>query len=246
MMFGNYLEDEYKPAYESWKTNQTPESNLSMLQSIDPIVQKGVKMYGGDSPLAASRGRLLALDALRKYDPARSRLQSHLLNQMQGLRRITQQQSQIVKAPERVLLESQRLREYQQELSDELGRDPTDSELTDKLGISMSRLSKIRKYQPGMTSGQVEELDPMSGGAAGRLPNQRDAADLWAEIVYQDLNPMDQRIMELSLGMRGQSKASNQEIARKLNRSPGAITQRKIKIQQLLNQEQDLSPFIAE
>jgi IS30 family transposase len=52
--------------------------------------------------------------------------------------------------------------------------------------------------------------------------------------------------MELSLGMRGQSKASNQEIARKLNRSPGAITQRKIKIQQLLNQEQDLSPFIAE
>jgi len=165
---------------------------------------------------------------------------------MQGLRRITQQQSQIVKAPERVLLESQKLREYQQELSDELGRDPTDAELTDKLGISMSRLSKIRKYQPGMTSGQVEELDPMSGGAAGRLPNQRDAADLWAEIVYQDLNPMDQRIMELSLGMRGQQKLSNQEIARKLNRSPGAITQRKIRIQQLLDQEQDLSPFIAE
>jgi DNA-directed RNA polymerase specialized sigma subunit len=246
MMFGNYLEDEYKPAYETWKANPTPESNLTMLQSIDPIVQKGVKMYGGDSPLAASRGRLLALDALRKYDPTRSRLQSHVLNQMQGLRRITQQQSQVIKAPERVLLESQRLRESHQELSDELGREPTDAELTDKLGISMSRLSKIRKYQPGISSGRVEELDPMSGGAAGRLPNQRDAEDLWAEIVYQDLNPIDQKIMELSLGMRGQGKLSNQEIARKLNRSPGAITQRKIKIQQLLDQERDLSPFIAE
>lgn len=246
MMFGNYLEDEYKPAYESWKNNQTPEGNLSMLQAVDPIIQKGVKMYGGDSPLAASQGRLMALDAIRKYDPTRSRLQSHLLNQMQGLRRVTQQQSQVLKAPERVLLESQRLRESHQELSDELGREPTDAELTDKLGISMSRLAKIRKYQPGMSSGQVEEIDPMSGGAAGRLPNQKDAENLWAEIVYQDLSPIDQKIMEFSLGMRGQSKLSNQEIARKLGRSPGAITQRKMKIQQLLDQEQDLSPFIAE
>lgn len=245
MMFGNYLEDEYKPAYESWKASQTPESNLTMLQAIDPIVQKGVKMYGGDSPLAASRGRLLALDAIRKYDPTRSRLQSHLLNQMQGLRRITQQQSQVIRAPERVLLDSQRLRESQQELTDELGREPTDAELTDKLGVSMSRLAKIRKYQPGVSSGQIEELDPMSGGVAGSLPNRRDAENLWADIVYQDLSPIDQKIMEFSLGMRGQKKLSNQEIAQKLGRSPGAITQRKVKIQQLLDQEQDLSPFIA-
>lgn len=245
MTFGNYLEDEYKPAYESWKVNQTPESNLAMLQTVDPIVQKGVKLYGGDSPLAASRGRLLALDALRKYDPTRSRLQSHVLNQMQGLRRITQQQSQVMKVPERVLLESQKLRDSHQELSDELGREPTDAELTDKLGISMTRLAKIRKYQPGMSSGQVEEMDPMSGGVAGRLPGRQAAENLWADVVYQDLSPIDQKIMEFSLGMRGHKKLSNQEIAQRLGRSPGAITQRKIKIQQLLDQEQDLSPFIA-
>jgi IS30 family transposase len=51
--------------------------------------------------------------------------------------------------------------------------------------------------------------------------------------------------MELTLGMFGNKKHSNAEIAQKLGRSPGAITQRKIKIQQLLDQEYELSPFIA-
>jgi len=244
-MMNDYLEEDYKPAYEAWKSNQTPESNLAFLNTISPIVEKGVKMYGGESPLAASRARLLALDAAKTYDPKRSRLQSHILNQMQGLRRITQQQSRVISVPERILLENQKLKQQHQELSDELGREPTDAELSDNLGISMARLAKIRKYQPGMTSGQVETIDPLSGGVAGRLPGQRDSQDLWAEIVYQDLSPLDQKIMEYSLGMRGQKKLSNAEIANKMGRSPGAITQRKTKIQQLLDQEQHLSPFLG-
>jgi len=246
-MNGDYLEDEYRPAYETWQQNQTPEGNAAFLQAINPVVQKGIQMYGSDSPLSASRGRLMALDAMRKYDPRRSRLQSHLLNQMQGLRRVTQKQHNVLRVPEKILLESQRLRTYQQELSDELGREPSDAELSDRLGLSPQRLAKIRTYQPGMTSGQMEEIDPLSGGTAGRLPgSHNEASDLWVQIVYQDLSPMDQKILEMSLGLNGQSKRSNQEIAKALGRSPGAITQRKARIQTLLNQEQDLSPFIAE
>jgi hypothetical protein len=114
------------------------------------------------------------------------------------------------------------------------------------MGLSMPRLTRIRKFQPGMSSGQIEEQNPMAGGGAGQIPGQRDAADLWAEVVYQDLSPMDQAIMERTLGMRGHKKMSNQDLARHLSRSPGAITQRKMKIQQLLDQERELSPFIAE
>ena len=116
----DYIEDEYRPAYEAWQQDQTPTGNAAFLRQIDPIVQKGLKMYGGESPLAASQAKLLALESARKYDPKRSRLQSHLLNQMQGLRRITQKQHAVMRVPERILVESQRLRNYSQELSDEL------------------------------------------------------------------------------------------------------------------------------
>ena len=241
----DYLEEEYKPAFAAWRQNQTPEGNAAFLQVLDPIVQKGIKLYGGDSPVSTSSGRLLALDAVRKYDPKRSRLQSHLLNQMQGLKRINRQQSQVIRVPERILQENQKLRAYQQELTDELGREPSDAELTDKLGFSTARLTKIRKFQAGMVTGQADARDPVSGGIASRLPGQHEAEDLWANIVYQELNAMDQQIMEWTLGMRGHTPLSNQEVAKRLGRSPGAITQRKAKIQQLLDQEQKLSPFVA-
>ena len=40
----DYLEPEYKDAFEAWKKDETPEGNASMLSAIDPIIQKGVSM----------------------------------------------------------------------------------------------------------------------------------------------------------------------------------------------------------
>lgn len=245
-MMDDYLEEDYKPAYSAWQLDPTPEGNATMLKTINPIVQKGIKMYGGDSPLSASRGRSLALEALRKYDPKRSRLQSHVLNHMQGLRRSNRQQQQIINVPERILQESQKLRDYSQEFTDELGREPSDSELSDKLGVSAERLASIRRYQPGMSTGQGNALSPEGGGDASVLPNSHDAQDMWVRVVHQDLGVLDQQIMEHTLGLNGRPKLSNKELAKRLNRSPGAISQRKIKIQRLLDQEMELSPFIAE
>jgi hypothetical protein len=64
--------------------------------------------------------------------------------------------------------------------------------------------------------------------------------------VYQDLEPTDQQILEMTLGMNNRRKMSNLDIAKALNRTPAAITQRKMKIQKLLDQEQALSPFISQ
>jgi DNA-directed RNA polymerase specialized sigma subunit len=242
-MLDNYLEDQYRPAYESWQKDQTPEGNAAFLQQIDPIVQKGISMYGEDSPLARSKARLIALEAAKKYDPKRSRLQSHMLTQMQSLRRAQRKQQEIIRTPERVLLENQKLKSYTQEIEDEMGREPTDAELSNRLGVSLERLNKIRQYQPGMSMGQAERVDPMQGAPASSLPGQSDS-DYWVELVYQDLNPVDQKILELSLGLLGHKNLSNQEIAKKINRTPGAVSQRKVQIQKILDQEQDLSPFL--
>jgi len=244
-MGGNYLEEQYRPAFEAWQIDQTPAGNAAFLKHIDPIVQKGAKMHGDGSPLAASRARLVALEAARKYDPKRSRLQSHLLTNMQGLRRQNRQQTEVMRVPERILLESQRLHGYSQELTDEMGREPTDAELSDRLGVSIARLAKIRSYQPGMSSGRAEHADPMQGQPASQLPGQQEHENYWVDIVYQDLSPIDQKIMELTLGLNGHKKLSNQDVAKRLSRSPGAITQRKMRIQKLLDQEQDLSPFVV-
>jgi DNA-directed RNA polymerase specialized sigma subunit len=237
-------DDEYFPAFTAWKADPTPQGNATYLQQIKPIVDKGVKLYGGSSPISASKGKLLALSASQNFDPKKAKLQSHLLNQMKGLQRMAEQQEQVLKVPERILLQRNLINNSMQELQDELGREPTDLELSDHTHLPFARLAQVRSYQPGTTDGHLSTLDPENSGTGSLLPGDEDAQKNWLQIVHGDLSPMDQRILEMTLGMNGQKKHSNLEIAAKLSRSPGAITQRKAKIQTLLDQEQQFSPFL--
>ena len=239
----DYLEPEYREAYEAWEQDQTPVGNSTILGAIDPVIRKGTSMYGGASPLTRSRGRKLALEGLRTYDRSRSRLQSHLINQLKGLQRISKQQHEVVHAPERVLLDRFKLQRHEQDLSDTLGRDPTDGELADQSGFSLKRIKHIRGWQPGMTSSQLEGISPNLAG--GQFMGDVTSQAAWLEVVYDSLAPIDQKIMEFSMGLHGQKELSNLEIAKKLKRTPGAISQRKKKIQEIIRQEEDLSPFIG-
>lgn len=239
----SFLEDDYADAYKTWQSDQSPAGNAAFMSVIDPIVQKGVKMYGDDSPITASKARLLALNAARSYNPKRSRLQSHVLTHMQGLQRMKRQQQEVIRMPERMVLEQHRLRTYEQELADELGRPPSDNEISDKLGISSDRLSKIRRYGSSLSGGQLSQIDP-DNAVGSSVPGDFESRNAWVRLVHHDLAPLDQQILELTLGLNGTKKLSNAEIARRLGRSPGAISQRKLKIQELLDQEKALSPFI--
>ena len=241
-MNDDYLEDEYREPYTTWKADQSPESTAAMLGKLEPVIQRGIRTHVGEpTPILMSRGRQLALEGLRGYDPSRARLQTHLFNQLQGLKRIARQQSQVISVPERVIFDQARLHEMEQELRDKHGRDPTDSELANRTGFSLKRIAHVRQYRPGMSEGSMSAIDP--GLSPGLAANQS-ARDAWVQIVYDELPSLDQKIMELSLGLHGRKPLSNLEIAKKLGRSPGAISQRKAKIQELLDQEQDLSPFM--
>jgi DNA-directed RNA polymerase specialized sigma subunit len=239
------LEQEYIEPYDAWKADPSPANNAAMLKAIDPVIRKGVSANVGQgaNPLMQSRARQLALKSLGTYDRTRARLNTHLTNSLQGLRRQDRQATNVLRAPERVILDQRKLLEYEQELADELGRDPTDIELSNRSGFSAKRLAKIRGWHPGMAEGTVEQTDTNLLSSLGVGPSQ-EARDMWTQIVYDDLPPMDQKIMELSLGLNGRKPLSNQEIAQKLGRSPGAISQRKKKIQEALNQEPELSPFL--
>ena len=81
--------------------------------------------------------------------------------------------------------------------------------------------------------------DSYGGEVASYLPGQNTAADAWANFVYGDLGPTDQLIMDMTLGRNGRRRASTQEIARRLNITPGAVSQRAAKIQAMLDKRYD-------
>lgn len=236
------LEPDLAPHYHAWKADPSPDRAATLLDALEPTIRGAIKTHVGDpNPLLVSRARRMTLEGLRSYDPARGRLQNHLYNHLQGLKRVARKQSQIVAVPERIALERYHLEDATRQMQDELGREPTDDELGDRTGLSPRRMATLRRYNPAVAEGSLEDRETGGGFLGGvRKPG---GESRWGEIVYHELDPYHKAVMEHTLGMNGRPALPNHEIARKLNRSPGAISQAKLRIQRMLDEEHELSPF---
>lgn len=234
--------DDFATIHQQWQKNQTPEMNTKMLAAIKPTIDTALSSYVGTAPSPAmkTRAKLMALKALQTFDPTKGNVRTHLLSQMQSLRRAAAQEQNIISIPEQVGLDYQKLTEAERDLQDRLSRDPSDDELADATGLSTRRIGKIRAFHQPLAEGTTvtEAGDDYTDGGdlASTIPGQTSARAAWLDFVYGDLTPTNKLIMDMLLGRNGRKKTSVQEIARKLNITPGAVSQRAAKIQEMINQ----------
>lgn len=234
---------DFDTTFDEWKKTQTPATNTKILGTVQPVIETALSSYVGQSatPAIRSRAKLMALKALNTFDPAAGNVRTHLLSQLQSLRRLSAQEQNIIGIPEQVGLDYQKLSEAENELRDRLSRDPSDDEVADATGLSIRRIKKIRAFNQPIAEGStiIETGDDYAdaGGIASNVPGQTNAQDAWLDFVYGDLSPTDKLIMDMTLGRNGRRKTSTQDIAKKLNISPGAVSQRAAKIQNMLNQQ---------
>lgn len=243
------LEPEFANAFQSWRASPNPATASQYLKAIDPVIQAGLSSYGGKNvnPMLHSRARRIALDASKGYDQTQAKLRTHLMNHLQGLRRYSAQQTQILAVPEQVAIDQQHIAESANELSDRLGRDPSDRELADATGMSIKRVGYVRKYKPGFAASQIAGMG--SGGNDGEdseidpAVQQEDPTMARVDLLYDDLDPVDQGIVEYYFGRNGAPKLGISQIANRMNLSPGAISQRAQRIQRKLDELDDLGVF---
>jgi DNA-directed RNA polymerase specialized sigma subunit len=236
------LEPEFAPHYQAWKADANPRTAGALVNALQPVLDTAVRTYGGGtpSPTLKSRAKLMALEAAGRYDPQRAKLRTHLLVHLQGLRRYAAREQQIVSVPERVALDLHRMRISTGELTDKLGREPTDQELSDHTGLSRKRIGYVRGARGALAESQLTREG--EGGEEVFQPAvvQTHNDHAWTELVYSDLGPQDQLILEHSLGLHGRRVLPKQHIAKKLNLSPGAVSQRAARIQAMLDKREEL------
>ncbi len=238
------LEPEHQPHYAAWKATPSPATTGALLKSVAPVIDTGVKAYGGANanPMMRSHAKKLAINAFATYDPAQSPLKNHLLSHLQGLQRYGAKQTQMLAVPERVAIDKQRLDAAEAELRDYHGRDASTLELADHLGMSPKRIGHVRGYTPGFAEGQAEAAPAMGdddGGGGGPAVEQPDATVHKLEFIYHDLDPINQAILEHGYGLHGRPKLRIGDIAKRLNLSAGAVSQRGKVIQHMLDQLDD-------
>lgn len=86
------------------------------------------------------------------------------------------------------------------------------------------------------SDGGREQYDP---AVAGRPTAAAD--DPWVDFVYRSVDPVDRLIMEHTLGLGGKPVVDSLTLARRLRLSPSAVSQRKSRIQQKLNERDSLN-----
>lgn len=239
----NRIESAYQQDFANWQANPTPANAGRLLKAVQPEIDRGIAAHvGRANPLISSRARRMTLQAIRGYDPTRAKLGTHIVNHLQGLKRVARQQTQILPIPERVSIDLTHVDRAKADLADELGREPNDDEIADYTGLSAKRLRYVRQFRHPVAEGTITAAME-NDESMGFMPAVTTSRNAWLEFVYSDMDDTNKKIMEWTLGLHGQPVRSNLDIARRLRITPGAVSQRKAKIQETLNQEQRLNPF---
>lgn len=239
------LEPAYHDAYSAWVNSPDPATAGKFLRAASSDMDSVIRAHVGEpNPVIRGEAKKLLLNTMPGYDPTGSGYKTYMFNQLQSLRRAERKLSSGVSTPERMTLEHGKLSSATKSFNVDNGRDPTDEELADLTHIDANRIRKVRRNQSGFAEGQF--IDPETGMSTSPATEQL-SGNTWLETVYADMDgsPTNQMILEHTLGLHGKPQLSNKEIARKLKLSAGAISQRKAYIQQRLNLEQELSPFLG-
>lgn len=230
---GPLLEPEYAKAVHAYRANPAPETADPLLKALRPVLDEGLKSYAGaeaQSPTLRAHAKRLALEAVRRYDPDRAKLRTHLLSYLRGLRRVSERATAPVYVPEQRRIDSQRVDRAAADLNDELGRHASDAELADRTALPLARVRRARAV-PGVLAGSQTDDGPVPLST----PSER-AYHAWLNAIYVDLDPVSQVILEHSAGLHGKPVLPAQVIAKMVGLSPGAVSQRLAKIQQQVDQ----------
>jgi len=223
--------------YSQWQHRPEPTAMNNLVKKSFPIISSSLVTYGGtNNKLMMSRAKKLTIDAIKSYNKdSNASLASWISLNLQGLQRYANSLSPI-SVPERIKLDAFHINKHFQEHLNERGREPTDTELADMVGLSPKRIKYVRKMiRPVLNEGNfMETEDDDSSYMPGVKTDEWE--NVWAEYVYNDLDPINKKIFDMRMG-RGKHHGKPLDvnsIAKSLDMSPAAVSQRSNKIADLL------------
>ena len=213
-------------AYAEWAMDRTPENMTKVVSALSPTINSEIMRYSGPKSLLRSKAKALVARAAKTYDPASgAKFQSWVVTNLQPLARYSVRQRD-VRTPEVAARQAAAVARATDDLRDELGRDPTDDEIADEIGISAKRVRDVRaKAVASVNSGRFDEAQSEDASQQPGVftPDQLPFA---SEAVYQGLSPMDRKIFDSVTGMHGARQIPARDVASMLKISPAQVSGR--------------------
>lgn len=235
----NYIEADYANDYAQWCKTPTAQSRAAMAHKMLPVIKQSIRAAGGDpnNPVLLAKGKMMAVQSLKNYDPYKSPLNNYLYSHMLGMNRVIGTDNNIIQIPETIVMERNNLSKIEQELTDKLGRFPSTTELADKTGLSVKRIAKLRTAHVPVSEAQVDAVFGDSGMPSAHVLGNDTRYNTWMEYVYDSLDDRKKSVMERLYGLHGYKKQSATDVAKQLKVSSAAISQHRKAIDKMLDSD---------
>lgn len=214
-----------------WRTwvagGKRPDDLRPLMTSLQPLAQRAVTKYrAADVATPALRTHVenQMVRGLNSYDPKKGSLSTHLNWQMRGVGRFVEKHQNFARIPGSRIHAVGRFQQARSQLSDELGRAPTLTELAKRSRLSRVNAGKLeRELQPVHVTGlMVDEFGaPMDDFGSNQISADLERLDL----IYPELTSAEQLVVDYSLGRAGKPRiTSTQLLAAKIGVSPSRVS----------------------
>jgi DNA-directed RNA polymerase specialized sigma subunit len=214
--------------WHTWNDNGRKQEHMRpLLESMRPLIQKHVKQWNSvrDVPPAAIKAEFTnqAVKAFAEFDPTRGvKLSTFVTGQMRQAQRFVTTYQNSARIPESRIYSIGQLTNAEQQLSETLGRAPTQLELADKLKWAPKKI--------GMLQSEIKKSYPAStfvSDASSYTPSRQQEV---LRLLPYELSSDERAVFEHIYGVNGKQKLQPGEIATKLNMSAPKISRLKAAI----------------
>lgn len=212
--------------WEQWNRTRSSADMQALLNHLQPLINQQVTRWGGtlSRPMLETKAKVLAAEAIKTYQPNRgAALATHVTNRLQKLSRTVYTHTQAARLPEHKAVGMATFSVANDQLQNDLGREPTHVELADHLGWSQARTQEFQRAYGRKELLASGEFNPASFPIA-------DQHDPIIDYVYFDMEPKNQQIFEHITGYGGKPVLSNRELMSRFKITQGQLSYQKRKI----------------
>lgn len=224
-----FNQQEFYKIFEEWvKGGRKDKNKLNQLIELSKPVWIGkISVFGGDprdlQHIAYAKN--LVAKALMDFDPDKSKLNTYLWYRLSNLPRFVYKVQNIIGSTERDLQIRNKIEIVKEELENELGREPSEEELAERLGVSIKKLKRIQSTKSPIVSSSLSVTSDEDGeergvGVGTLIPEiEKKYKIKILDYIYNELSPEEKVFMENFFGMYGKKQLPLQEASKKAGMS---------------------------
>lgn len=221
--------------WEAWKgapDHEKPEKIKPLLQAYAPTFTQKVQLWKPPRiPESAFRADLHKhfVKALETYDPSKAALSTHVEMRLQKALRYTNKYQNLGYIPEGQTALIGRIQKARDELHEEHGREPTDDEIADHLGLAPKKVKTVRGSMKRDLPSSLWESDPLAQASS----REQEVLALLPSVLSEE----EKHVFDHIYGLNGKPKISDTgALATALGKNQSQISRLKSTIIQKFNQ----------